>query len=200
MDRREPTKRPPTKRGAAREQIVAATLRLIAEQGIDAVTHRAVAERAGVSPGSTTHHFTSRADLLRAAFRFYLHEADALLLELEQVTEAAEPADRVRVMVSELIDREFEDLALVRAEYELLLFASGDRELAADVRVWEARIVAGLASALEGSGSDRPVDGARALVNLVRGYELERLLNPQVSTEDFLRRVAPFLDALSPRR
>lgn len=190
-----------TPRGTARERILDATLLLIAAEGIDAVTHRAVATRAGVSPGSTTHHFATRDDLVREAFRFYLHAADQVLHELDNIVvdRAQTPLERVRRVLSELVEREFAVAALVRAEYELLLFAASDPVLAADVRVWEARVVSGLAAMLEAAGTTRPVDAARTLVNLVRGYELERLLNPQLDLDDFQRRLGPVLDGLCPQ-
>ena len=50
-----------------REQILEATLRVIGRSGRQAVTHRAVAEEAGVPLGSTTYYFESRDDLLRQA-------------------------------------------------------------------------------------------------------------------------------------
>ena len=54
------------RRGAARrEAILRATLALIGERGPDAVTHRAVAERAGVPLASTTYWFESKEDLLQ---------------------------------------------------------------------------------------------------------------------------------------
>ena len=50
-----------------REQILEATLRVIGRSGREAVTHRAVAEEAGVPLGSTTYYFDSRDDLLGQA-------------------------------------------------------------------------------------------------------------------------------------
>ena len=47
-----------------REQILEAALRVIGRSGRQAVTHRAVAEEAGVPLGSTTYYFDSRDDLL----------------------------------------------------------------------------------------------------------------------------------------
>ncbi|GAA3950109.1 TetR/AcrR family transcriptional regulator [Actinomadura viridis] len=55
-----------------RERILQATLRLIGEQGIGAVTNRAVARSAGVSLGSLTYHFPSQSDLLREALRDFV--------------------------------------------------------------------------------------------------------------------------------
>ena len=53
---------------SARARLLVATLRVIADEGLEAVTHRRVAALAGVSPGSTTQHFAPREDLLREAF------------------------------------------------------------------------------------------------------------------------------------
>ena len=48
-----------------REAIVAATVRIVAREGVAAVTHRRVAAEAGVSLSSTTWHFAAKADILR---------------------------------------------------------------------------------------------------------------------------------------
>src|SRR3954454_3763968 len=53
-----------------RESIVAATVEIAAHDGVAAVTHRAVAQRAGVSLSSTTWHFATKADILEAALRW----------------------------------------------------------------------------------------------------------------------------------
>jgi TetR/AcrR family transcriptional regulator, regulator of biofilm formation and stress response len=185
------------RRGDARSAILAATVLIVAEQGLDAVTHRRIATEAGVSPGSTTHHFASRTDLLREAFRFYLHEGDGLLGSLEeQARTHDDPLDRLRALLVGLIDAELEHASLLRAEYELLLFASGDEELATDVRAWESRWVAHLAEPLEAAGAPRPIEAARTLLNLVRGFELERLLDARLTRDDFARRLDLVLDAL----
>ncbi|MFG2086603.1 MULTISPECIES: TetR/AcrR family transcriptional regulator [unclassified Spirillospora] len=59
---------------SARDQILRATLRLIGEQGIGAVTNRAVARAAGVSLGSLTYHFPSQEDLLREALHTFVDD------------------------------------------------------------------------------------------------------------------------------
>src|SRR4051795_8321876 len=50
-----------------RERIVAATVRIVAREGVAAVTHRRVAAEAGVALSSTTWHFAAKADILEAA-------------------------------------------------------------------------------------------------------------------------------------
>ncbi|UGS35623.1 TetR/AcrR family transcriptional regulator [Capillimicrobium parvum] len=50
-----------------RRRLLEATLRVVAERGVEGVTHRAVAKAAGVPLGSTTYYFESKDDLLAGA-------------------------------------------------------------------------------------------------------------------------------------
>jgi AcrR family transcriptional regulator len=52
--------------GALREELIAASLKLIEAEGIGAVSLRRVARAAGVSPGAPYHHFADRSALLAA--------------------------------------------------------------------------------------------------------------------------------------
>lgn len=52
--------------GNLRQELLDASLRLIAEEGVGAVSLRRVAREAGVSPGAPYHHFADRAALLAA--------------------------------------------------------------------------------------------------------------------------------------
>lgn len=61
-------------------RIVEATLRLIGRIGISQVTHRRVAEEAGLSLAATTYFFTSKEELIQTAFQ-YLHMNTALKAE-----------------------------------------------------------------------------------------------------------------------
>lgn len=188
----------PTTRGTARDAILTATLRLVASEGVDAVTHRRVAELAGVSPGSTTHHFSGREELLREAFRHYMDVGGELFDTLFEAAEQDQDVSLriVRDVFVSLIEREFADPSLVRAEYELLLFASKDDELSVVVVSWEGRLAGALAAILERAGARRPTEAARTLMNFVRGFELERLVKPKLGPGDFQRRLTPLLGAL----
>ena len=53
-----------------RDAIVAATVRIVAREGVAAVTHRRVAAEAGVALSSTTWHFAAKADILEAALHW----------------------------------------------------------------------------------------------------------------------------------
>lgn len=77
-----------------RERILGATLSVIARSGIGAVTHRSVAEEAGVPLGSLTYWFGTKDDLLREALRrFVAEEADRLKGIADLLGADADPAD-----------------------------------------------------------------------------------------------------------
>ncbi len=109
-----------------REAIVAATVRIVAGDGVAAVTHRRVAAEAGVSLSSTTWHFAIRADILLAALRWTAQREVARIAgiaarlggaDFDAAEWAAELADRVVEQVSR--DREVL-VALYRLQIELL--------------------------------------------------------------------------------
>ena len=54
---------------ARREALIAAALDLMAAGGPGAATVRAIAEKAGVTPGLIRHYFNSKGDLTRAAYQ-----------------------------------------------------------------------------------------------------------------------------------
>jgi TetR/AcrR family transcriptional regulator, transcriptional repressor of bet genes len=67
-----------------REAMIAAALELIAEGGIAAATVRAIADRAGVTPGLIRHYFKTKEDLTRTAYQTLMERmttASALVLE-----------------------------------------------------------------------------------------------------------------------
>ena len=53
-----------------RDAMVEATVRIVAREGVAAVTHRRVAAEAGVALSSTTWHFSTKAEILEAALRW----------------------------------------------------------------------------------------------------------------------------------
>lgn len=55
-----------------RDALIAATVALIAERGIDAATVRAIAERANVTQGLIRHYFESKEELLNAAYAAHM--------------------------------------------------------------------------------------------------------------------------------
>src|SRR4051794_17493865 len=75
-----------------RDAIVAATVDIVARDGVTAVTHRRVAELAGVSLSSTTWHFASKDDILEAALRWTARREIERVGEMAERIAAASPA------------------------------------------------------------------------------------------------------------
>ena len=50
--------------GRLRQALIETAVKTIAQHGIDALSLRELAARAGVSPGAPYHHFPNRSDLL----------------------------------------------------------------------------------------------------------------------------------------
>ena len=158
-----------------REQILDAALRVIGSSGRESVTHRAVAEEAGVPLGSTTYYFDSRDHLLGQALKHVaakeVERYGRLGEELRAVTSGRELADR---LLSELVAAAEDRVAYV-AEYELWLEASRRPELREAAESWcdaEQRSVAG---ALEALGSSDPRADASLVVAALDGLG-ERVL------------------------
>ena len=70
-----------------RDAIVAATVRIVAREGVAAVTHRRVAAEAGVALSSTTWHFATKAAILEAALNWCARR------EVDRITAIADRLD-----------------------------------------------------------------------------------------------------------
>jgi DNA-binding transcriptional regulator YbjK len=149
-----PTRAATAKGAARREAIVAAAAGLVATEGPDGTSHRAVAAAAGVPLAATTYYFRSLDDLLVAAVE---RAADD---ELGPVTElvAALPrrrtsADRVAGIVLDVVlgpDR-VEDADL-QAHYERFLAGGRHPALRPVLRRTRRRVDALLTEALDRCG------------------------------------------------
>jgi DNA-binding transcriptional regulator YbjK len=181
-----------------REAILDAAHAVIAARGTEEVTHRSVAAEAGVALGSTTYYFTSRDELVREAFRRYVTRVLELLSAIFAESRPSDAAGLVDFLV-EVARREVSGRWTVIVEYELVLRAARDPELAAEFRRYERALASGLAEALERLGAPQPFDAARTLIALVRGFELDGLTRADADAEELSRRLAPIVDqALHP--
>ncbi|MFI9344079.1 TetR/AcrR family transcriptional regulator [Streptomyces sp. NPDC052773] len=152
-----------------RARIIAATLDLIADDGVAGVSHRKIAARAGVPLGSMTYHFSGIDDLLREAFRHFTDHIVALF-----DAHLAPPADRdqARAAVADLIHTLSEgsrrDLVLTQELYTLAARRPAYRELTQE---WMARSRTHLEKHFD-------PDTARQLDALIEGLTLHRALSP----------------------
>jgi TetR/AcrR family transcriptional regulator, regulator of biofilm formation and stress response len=132
------------KGGRRREQVVRAAVDLVREEGPGALSHRAVAQRAGVPLAATTYYVGGLDDLAAAAGAGLV---DAWVAHAEQVlARSAGATDPAGVVVEALLPPG--DDAAVAAHYELLLAARQVPALAAALRVGRDRLDAVLAALL----------------------------------------------------
>ncbi len=176
-----------------RQLILDTTLKMIAAGGIDSVTHRKVAEAAGIPLGSTTYYFDSREHLLREVFEYYIAMAMSLHESLK-TTPINSSSDLVNFLV-ELTNREIQDERLLLAEYEMTLFAARNERIAGLLHEWDSVMVANIAEALTALGAKRPQDAGRTILHFVRGYELDGLSRHTPDPNGFRRRIQDMLAA-----
>ncbi len=179
-----------------RYEILEAALRIIGDGGPDAVTFRRVAAGAKAPLSSLTYYFASREELIHEAFRVYLSEATRFLSDLEK-EKRPHSAGGIVEFVLEVARREFADApAMVRVEYELILYAARDPEFAGEFNAYERWMEARLGASLEALGAHRPLDAARTIIDVVRGFEIERLTHADAHFEDLERRLILVVKAL----
>jgi DNA-binding transcriptional regulator YbjK len=183
-----------------REQILEAALRVIGRAGVQAVTHRAVAEEAGVPLGSTTYYFDSRDDLIRQALEYvaaseverYGKRGDLL----RTVESPGELADR---LIDELVAAAQDRIAYI-AEYELWLEAGRRPELREAAQNWCDAEQRSVAIAMEALGSADAATDASLVVAAIDGLG-ERVLaredDPAEAAEEFRPELRRLIERLA---
>jgi len=158
-----------------REEILEATLRVIGRSGREAVTHRAVAEEAGVPLGSTTYYFDSRDDLLGQALEHVARIETERHVELgRELRRARTPRQLADMLLDQLI-AEIEDRDAYIAEYELWLEAGRRPDLREAATSWCDAVQLAVAGAMEKLGSTDPAADASLVVAAIDGLG-ERVL------------------------
>ena len=178
-----------------RQAILEATLSLVGRKGAGAITHRAVAEEAGVPLAATTYYFSSKSELMREALT-HAAETDretttTLAAALERVGSAEELATVLADHVTEWLGP---GRAVLVSHYEISLEGARRSELAAISRAWTDRYVQVLAEPLRRLGSATPERDAWILVAAFEGMVLDELSGPRPGFERETLR--PALDRL----
>ena len=155
-----------------RDELLAATIELFAEGGSRAVTHRAVARRAGLPPATTTYYFASIQDLLREALAAHIQQWTSDLAALTDLDAGPLSLDDSTDLVSQVFAQRGPEVAAL--ELSIYLAATRDpalRDAATEVleqfEVLAVRILARL-------GVPNGESLAASIVALVAGTALRR--------------------------
>ncbi|MDZ7883464.1 MAG: TetR family transcriptional regulator [Mycobacterium sp.] len=165
--------------------MVDAAIEVAGLKGIDALTHRAVAQAAGVSLSSTTYHYASREDIIAAAFR---HTVATELAEMRANTARlasmaqSEPA-KVRAAVDEWLREvmvsEPRGRVYMRAQYELQLYAVAKPSMRDEVGAWQDETNELFAHLFGVLGAPEPTLAGQIVVAAVDGLRLAFLTSTQ---------------------
>jgi len=157
-----------------KSEIFEATRRLLLEEGYDAFTVRAVADRVGITDAGVHYHFETKGELL---IEWIEHERERMD---ERVPEDGPPGKRLAAMLSDRF-RAAEKLAAIEAappSRQLLVASTGpDDPIREALRSYREAIIGRLAATIrEGveTGTfetDDPEQTARVLAAMVSGAE-----------------------------
>ncbi len=152
-----------------RQRIVDAAVRVVAERGVAALSHRAVAAEADVPLGSTTYHFTGRDELLLATLR---QVNDAWLARFDRWVESVDRDRPLAPQAAGFVQACLSDHR-ARTELEYELYVAGLRH--PEVRPLAAECVESMVGLVR-RRLVRDEATARALVALSDGLLLQLLL------------------------
>jgi DNA-binding transcriptional regulator YbjK len=172
------------------DEIMEATLQLIGERGLEAVTHRSVATTAAVSLGAISHHFPSREALLEAALvragEREVARLDRLALDLqERVFDTDAWIDAMATALARDLAR---DRIPRLAQYELLLASARNPRLRKLARGWRAAHLRVASVGMRGAGSAYPERHGGLLVAAITGLLLKQLADPRPRFESEILR------------
>jgi AcrR family transcriptional regulator len=169
-----------------REQIIAAAYDVASRNGLEKLTVRAVAAKAGLSHGLVLYHFNRKDQLVRALLDWLLKSASLLQIPAS-ISGIADPMDRLYTLLRQELDRAssdprrsqllFEYWALgsrhaairTRIKTEMDRYRVALREVAEDVLATESGRFIGVTS-----------DGLAAVVqSLIHGCAVQAMIGPR---------------------
>jgi DNA-binding transcriptional regulator YbjK len=166
-----------------RELLLRAAVDLVADGGPKAVTHRAVAARAGVPQASTTYYFSSIQELTDEALRLHLSERTSELQAMftEATAKGGTTEDIARMLAEMLITRS-RDIAI--AQFEVYMQAGRNPSLREHVAKTLGTFEQIAGNILGFLGAREPEKAAPVFVALIDGYLLHRVARPDQVQED----------------
>lgn len=164
-----------------RREIARAAWRLIAREGLDGLTTRAVAREAGWSTGVLAHYFENRTDLVLAAFSLVAEDVEARVKD--RLERENEPEERVWIAVSEGATLDETRLTEARVWFTFIGLAAGIPQLRKEVEdryaIWYRLVEPELVRA--GIPRRRASLVARRLIAMVDGFAIQAMFDPDAT-------------------
>ncbi|WBQ04432.1 TetR/AcrR family transcriptional regulator [Kribbella sp. CA-293567] len=156
-----------------RQELIEATLRVVAKDGVSGVSHRTVAREAGQPATAAAYYFDGIDDLLTAALTSCMDEDADRMRRLAEAVDGG--ADSIRLL-ADLMAEVIRDPRRLLAEYELYLLAARDERLRGPTDRWLTAV-----AEFARRHTDDPVR-VQTVVATVDGLMLQALLTDQPST------------------
>jgi DNA-binding transcriptional regulator YbjK len=170
-----------------RRELLDAALRVVADEGLRGLTHRAVDRRAGLPEGTCSAYLRTKQLLLLALAE---HVAATLASDVDRLAgELAECAGEEEQAVARtlaLFERWLEERELVMAKLELSLEAPRNPAVAEVLSVWRGRLVAVVDGMLTRAGKTHSLSRSEALVASFDGLLIAALQKPLPERRAFL--------------
>jgi AcrR family transcriptional regulator len=186
---------------STRRKLLDATLRVIARDGVRAVTHRAVAREAGLSVSLTTYYFVDLYDLIASAFLGFFQAGRGELEASWQVGFAfldRYPPERLdnpllrrrirdhvaRLIADYVLRKIVEQPTWLAVEHHFFFEALVDERLTALARQHRRRLVLPMLELCQRLGSEEPEIDADLLFGTLTRLEYESLVVPPSAVDE----------------
>lgn len=162
--------------------VLEGVVRVLARQGLSALSVRSVADAAGVSAAQVQYYFRTRAELITAAFE---RTSEEFLATLATIPATEVSLERLRQIIWRWlpVDSDREDRARVWVAYAAVAatdpnFAVASARLDADLRTWFTHEFEALARAGEVTPTEAAEVRAAQLLALIDGVTIQALTIP----------------------
>lgn len=177
-------------RGEARRALILdAAVEVIADRGLEGVTHRAIAAAANVPLSTTSYFFSSLDELIGAAVT---RIADGILRAAESLVADASSLRSADASIDDYVDRLVDVVTAppgrqLLVQFEAYLSTTRRPDLVEPVtRIVDAYEHAA-ATVLRSLGAVEPATAARHLVAVLDGFALQRIAHPRPDDREMLR-------------
>jgi AcrR family transcriptional regulator len=176
-----------------REQIIQAAYKVLAEQGYDAATIKAIAHEAGVAPGLVHYYFTNKDELLIEV----LNDISARFTESMRQISKSLPADQVReAALDNVLQRALQTPEIYRLRYEVFALGLRNPALLPAIASFLANARSGISHVIRAAVGERALD-VNALAGILfacfNGLALQHLAEPDFDIEGAYRLLSRIL-------
>jgi DNA-binding transcriptional regulator YbjK len=175
-------------RAERRGAILAATIRILSDHGLTAVTHRAVAREAGVPLAATTYYFSSKDELVTEALAILVDEEITRVGERAvEMGEALSSPSEAAAAFAEVLMPDAAAAGAVLAKFEVYLEAARRPVLRTTAAQWRVAFTELAEAGLRLAGAADPERQAPLLVAGIDGILVHELSDGRPDAGDIER-------------